>query len=150
MQGINSLLYNKVFTNTRANITVESLIREAQIVLISLTAQTVTRNFLDEILRQTKLISDFLNLSYGQSGQRTEVAYGIAISGRISNPVFREITIVRDSAVNGLRYCVEGGHANARRKINAGLSGNIKVAVLHGFVYTLNSVVDVTYISLDS
>ena len=87
VESVDSQLDRSILTDTGPNITIQSVISEAKIVLIGFTAQTVTRYLVDKLSGQTEFSTDRLDLGNGQISQRSEVANGVSPSRRISNSI---------------------------------------------------------------
>jgi len=116
-----------VLADTCADILIQHGVGEAEVILVGLAGESVGGDFLNEVEGESELFAYLLYLGDGEVGQRAEIAHGVAVAGGVADPVLREIAGIYDSAAAALADCIDGGHTQTRREVDARLLGKFKL-----------------------
>ena len=150
MQPVDLLLDLRV-NDTLADIFVDGVIGEAQIVLVSQATETVSRGLEQEFLRQSQLRTQRNDLLRGVHTDGGESAGGVAVNRAVAHPVLGEIgSVQHDAAVLALGDGVQRQHPHPGGQVYRSLTARLHAQTGHLIQDPLRAAVDVEHIVADT
>ena len=90
----------------QADIPVQHSVGEAEVLLVRLTAQAVDGRLVNKAVRQPQRPAHGADLLHRQMGERAKIPGGVAVAGRVANPILGEVAGVGHPAIAALRDAV--------------------------------------------
>ena len=123
VQAVDLVLDRLVLTDASQHIFVEHGVGESKLLLVVLSAETVGRGLVYQVLRESQHVADLAHFMNQKMGQRAEIAGCVAVLGGIAHIILGRIAGVDDSCTAGehLADRIERRHAKPGRKIDLGI-----------------------------
>ena len=126
------LLLDRRINHAPADILVDGVIGEAQIVLIGEAGESIGRRLLQKMLRQAQGAAQSNDLLGGVHPQGGEGSGAVAVNGAIAYPILGEVGGIDDRAAGQrLGHGIEGRHTDTGGQIHRGLAAGGEARPFH-------------------